>query len=275
MGTSASSTGPGGGVAFDPPWLDKIENPLPDDQNNIGTDNTDQENDQPQQRLAPPRRFQGARRAMTDYVRTGDKDSLNRAIGHYSRTGMGGASNVSTRMRVSTSSAVSLFGFLQSTRDGNDSTINEWVSDLVSGNASTYEIINQIVSKVALKGGSLDETSCRDSMAQAMGSLLEKEPNINLLELDDNNIWVLIESFLGYEAFKRLCLDIGKAFENPDISPRERVVRMNEMQEYLKAEIFVQTEKLRSIESEIALNQLQTILEKSLRNTFIVYEVVL
>lgn len=277
MGTSASSSGPGGGVSFDPPWLDEIESPQTDatqhdDQGNDGVEGTDQNDNQPKLVIAPPRRFKSARTELTKYVRTGDRDSFQKAMGHYSRTGMGGAGNVATRMRTSTRSAASLFGFLQSARQGTDSAINEWVMALTSRNASAVEVVDQIISKVAPIGGSLDETSCRESMAQAMGNLLTKDPSINLLNLGDDNIWTLMESFLGYEAFKRLCLDIGKVFESSIISPRDRVIRMNEMQEYLKAEIFVQTEKLRKNEKRVALNQLQTILQSAIKNTFIVYE---
>jgi hypothetical protein len=277
MGTSASSSGPGGGVSFDPPWLDEIESPQTnvtghDDQGNDGVEGTDQSDNQPKPEVAPPRRFQSARRLLTDYVRTGDRDSFQKAMGHYSRTGMGGAGNVATRMRTSTRSAVSLYGFFQTVREGTDTAINEWVTALTSRNASADEVINQIINKVAPIGGSLDETSCKESMAQAMGNLLEKDPNLNLFNLDYDNIWTLMESFLGYEAFKRLCLDIGKVFESSIISPRDRVLHMKEMQKYLKAEISVQTEKLRKNEKRIALNQLQTILQSAIKNTFIVYE---
>jgi len=109
-------------------------------------------------------------------------------------------------------------------------------------------------------------------MAQAMQDLIAKDLNINLLNLSDNNIWSLIESFLGYEAFKRLCLDIGQTFEKSTLSPRDKVARMNEMHGYLEAEIYTQVEKLRQTNQNATSNQLNTILQDALKNTFLVYE---
>lgn len=277
MGTSASSNGPNSGVPFDPPWLDDIKIPQdenqPDSQNEDTDDTQDDQTNQPiQPPVAPPRRFRDARRSLGDYARSGDHESLRKAIGHYSKTGMGGAHTAAKRMRVSTRSAAALFGILKSAREGTDSAINEWVSSLISRSASASEIIDEIISQVAPEGGSIDESICRESMAQAMENLISKEPNINLLNLNDNNIWALIESFLGFEAFKRLCLDIGQAFEKSTLNPRDKVSRMNEMHRYLEAEIFVQVENLRQINQNATSNQLNVILQNALKNTFLVYE---
>ena len=287
MGTSASSNGPGGGVPFDPPWLDDIAPPQPgdgvqpDDQGNGGPDDVDQEGGEPQQppqspaeppELAPPRRFYNARRELGTFARTGNQESFRKAVGHYSRTGMGGARNTANRMRASTRSAANLFGVLQSAREGADPAINEWVTSLTERNASSQDVVDEIIRKVAPNGGSQDETSCRESMAQAMEDLLEEDPNVDLLHLRDDDIWTLIESFLAYEAFNRLCLDIGQVFENSALSPRERVIRMNEMQDYLKAELFAQVEEIQQATQNTASNQLQVVLQSALQNTFLVYE---
>ena len=282
MGTSAFSNGPRSGVPFDPPWLDDITPAIPsngmqpDDLGNEGDDG--QEDNRPDQpiskipAIAPPRRFQNARRMLGDFVRTGDQESFRNAMGHYSKTGMGGARKAANRMRTSTRSAANLYGVLQSAREGTDHAISEWVASLTSRNASTWDIVDEIIRRVAPNGGSQDETSIRDSMAQAMEDLLERNPNVNLLHLDDNNIWRLIESFLGFEAFYRLCLDIGQVYETSELSPRARVTRMNEMQDYLKAELSAQIERLRHITPNADSKQLQMILQTALKNTFLVYE---
>ncbi|MFH1952386.1 MAG: Qat anti-phage system associated protein QatB [Pseudomonadota bacterium] len=287
MGTSASSNGPGSGVPFDPPWLDDIAPPQPgdevqpDDHGNGDPGDVDQEGGEPQQppqppakppELAPPARFRNARRELGDFARTGNQESFQKAVGHYSRTGMGGARNAANRMRASTRSAANLFGVLQSAREGADPAINEWVTSLTGRNASAQDVVDEIIRRVAPNGGSPDETSCRESMAQAMEDLLEEDPNVDLLHLEDDDIWMLIESFLGHEAFNRLCLDIGQVFENSALSPRDRVTRMNEMQDYLKAELCAQIEELRQTTPNAASNQLQVVLQSALQNTFLVYE---
>ncbi len=278
MGTSASSRGPGSGVPFDPPWLDDITLPLPDEAAPEGDQEPSEPNVQPypvieQTETAPPRRFQNARIRLSDFARTADQGSFRGAVGHYSRTGMGGALRTARRMRASTRSAANLFEFLQSTRDGNDPDINEWVASLSDRQAGAQEIADEIIGRVAPQGGSPDETSLRDSMAQAMQDLLENQPDADLLHLEDNDIWFLIEAFLGYEVFSRLCLDIGQVFENSNFSPLDRVMRMKEMRDYLKAEVIAQVEHLRQAAPAAATtSQLRTILQSALQNTFSVYE---
>ena len=258
MGTSASSNGPGSGVPFDPPWLEEIMPILPGEERQPidpgSGDENEQDNEQSDKTPLTPtevpdtRRhgaFGNARRSLGNFARTGDQDAFRIAMGHYSRTGMGGASKVAKRMRVSTRSASNLFNVLQAAREGTDPKISEWVTSLTARSADAQEIIDEIIRYVAPNGGNIDEVSCQVSMAQAIQDLLEENPNVDLLSLDDGNIWRLIEFFLGYEASSRICLDIGKVFENPDISPRDRVLRMNEMQDYLKAELSVQIEELR------------------------------
>ena len=285
MGTSASSKGPGSGVPFDPPWLDNIAPELPGEgiqpgEQGVNKDNGNQENNQPnppfqpaeQPDLAPSRRFQNARRHLADFVSTGNQGSLRSALGNYSRTGMGGSRNVARRMRTSTKSASNLFRVLQSAREGTDQTVNQWVVSLAARNADAWEIVDEIIRFVAPDGGSPEETSSRDSMAQAMEDLLETNPNIDLLHLEDNNIWTLVESFLSHEAFNRLCLDIGQNFENSKLSPRDRVLRMNEMRDYLRAELSTQIERLRQQTPNASSKQLQTVLQAAIENTFTVYE---
>lgn len=279
MGTSASSFGPAGGVPFDPPWLDDIALPIPGDisQPNGNTPPDGSGDDQPPSspqllEIAPPRRFYSARLALGKFARTGQHDAFRRAVGHYSRTGMGGASNAARRMRTSSRTGAKAFNFLQSTRDGTDPAINEWVASLTRRNANPQEIVNEIIRRVAPIGGSQDEAACQESMGQAIGDLLTDYPAIDLLHLSDDNIWTLIESFLSYEAFHRLYLDIGQVFEDSALSPRVRVTRMNEMQNYLKAELKAQIWEVRVGTSDVGSDQIQSILQRTLQNTFTVYE---
>ena len=75
MGTSASSKGPGAGVSFDPPWLDEIDVPGQNKQDNVN----------PATGISPKARFGSARRSMGEYVRSGSKESARRSLGHYSK----------------------------------------------------------------------------------------------------------------------------------------------------------------------------------------------
>lgn len=276
MGTSAPSPGARPGVPFDPPWLDDVlpglPAPLPENPNN------DEEGDpQPYQQpnplpaIAPRARYSNARRNFGEFVRTGDREAFNSAMGHYSRSGMGGAHRTANRMRVSTRSAAKLFHVLQSARDDSDPNIREWVRTLTTRSTSVQDVINEIIRYVAPTGGSIEDNSCRDSMAFALQDLMESDPNIDLLRLEDNNIWTLIESFLGYEASSRIYFDNGAYFENKKFSA-QTVIRMNEMYEYLRADLSEQIGKLRQTTPNATRGRLQEILQNAVKNTFQVYE---
>ena len=220
----------------------------------------------------PPKRFLGARRSLGEFVRNGNERAFRRALGHYSRTGMGGARNVAIRMRASARFGASAFNTLQAVRDKTNPAINQWVTSLADRNASSEEIADEIIRHTMPSGGSQDEAASQQSMAQALEDLLANNPGLDLLNLNDNKIWELIESFLSYEAFNRLCLDIGQVFEDSKLSPRDRVTRMNEMYGYLRAELTAQVELLRTNRPHAVSGELQSILQSAIENTFYVYE---
>jgi hypothetical protein len=175
-------------------------------------------------------------------------------------------------MRTSARVGAGVFGVLQAARERTDPAINAWVESLTARGASVQEIADEIVRRTTPSGGSQDEAACQESMAKALGDLIADEPDVDFLNLDDEHIWRLIESFLAYEAFHRLLLDIGQVFENSSLSPRESVMRMKEMRDYLRAEITAQIEALRPNASHASSGQLQSILQEALENTFVVYE---
>lgn len=78
MGTSQSSTGPGGGSPLVPPWAD----------------------DQPQQPLPPPqeRRFAPFRESLGNAVSNGNRADFRKTIGHYARKASGGSSSAARRL---------------------------------------------------------------------------------------------------------------------------------------------------------------------------------
>ena len=200
MGTSASSKGPGSSASFDPPWLDDIELPNPELPSSTEPQQPNEQppndvNDNPNiPVIAPSGRFRGARLNLGSYIKTGDKSSLRRSLGHYSKTGWGGAHNVAKRMRISASVGSGLFRTLQSFRDGNNPTLADLFAKMKADNADAYQFIDAIVENTCPSGGSLDEESCRDSVNSALSDFLNRNPDANLSSLSDDNLWSLTAS---------------------------------------------------------------------------------
>lgn len=268
MGTSASHSGPKSGVSFDPPWLDDIDNP------EAPADPT--QNPQPApvlQPLAPPARFRSARRSMGDYIRSGSRESLTKSLGHYSRTGMGGARNVANHMRHSASVASKLYSSFSSLRAGNEPTISSIISNYRAANADVYGLIDAIAEYICVDGGSLDETSPKDSVSSALSDLFDKSPNVDITNLSDDSIWSLVSSFLGYEAFSRVQLYIGQGFETNDVSLTDRITRLNDMREYLESEISSQIGVIRNEIGDKPPSDLHKVMMTAIERTFKVFEV--
>jgi hypothetical protein len=262
MGTSASSKGPGAGVSFDPPWLDDIDVPGQDNQNN---------NVDPAVGVAPKARFGSARRSMGEYVRSGSRDSAKKSLGHYSKTGMGGARNVARRMRASTKTASNFFNTFRSLRDDTNFPLGKEISELKDRGADATEIIDFIVEHVCPRGGSVDEVSCRDSGTSALSEFMDQNTDADFSNLSDDQIWSLTAMYLGNETFNRIQMDIGQAFEKQDVPYVDRVNRLNDMREYIQSEIATQMDALRkTADQKVNMNQL---FQDTIKNTFEVFEV--
>lgn len=264
MGTSASHGGSKPGVSFDPPWLNDIDNPehIPDSKESP-----------PEQLLAPPARFRRARLSLGDYVKSGSRDSLRKALGHYSRTGMGGAQNVANRMRHSASVASKLYSSFSSLREGNEPTISSIISNYRAENTDIYGMIDAIAGYICGDGGSLDEASPLNSVSSALSDLFDKNPDVDIANLSDDSVWSLVSSFLSYEAFSKVQLDIGRSFEAKDTPLVERITRLKDMREYLEAEISAQINIIRNELSDRQPSNLHKVMMTAIKRTFEVFEV--
>lgn len=286
MGTSTSSSGPGTGVSLDPPWLDDLapssggasDAPAADDAPNSDNDVAEGEEakpDTPKPTIAPPRRFGAARRDLGSFIRSGSTAALARGIGHYSRTGMGGAASAASRMRASTSAGAGLVSFLQAARDGSDARISTWVQELVAKNPTSEDVADAIVRELASPGGSADEEALRDSMALAITELIMLQPDVELLRMSDTDTWTLLQLFLGHEVCNRLQFDIGQFFESSRLDPELGVKRELEMRDFVKNEVGVQLAILREKMPNPSKRQLDALVQDAVRMTFEVYEGVL
>lgn len=271
MGTSATSAGPGSNVSFDPPWLNDI--PVGGAGEAGNQDGAAPPPVQPAaEGVAPAQRFRGARTSLGAFARNGDTQALGRAAGHYSRTGMGGARNVAARMRTSTRAGAGLGSFLQAARERSDPQINQWMDNLRATNPSAQTVIDAIISQIIPEGGSIDEESAKDSMAQAMSELTALDPSVDLLALQDAQIWTLMQLYLGHEACNRMYADIGQLFESARFDPATVVHRTNEMRNFLKNAVAAQLETVRQATPNPTRQQLETLLREVVQTTFTVFE---
>jgi hypothetical protein len=186
---------------------------------------------------------------------------------------MGGARNVANRMRHSASIASKLYSSFSSLREGNEPTISSIINNYRTENTDLYVMIDAITGYICGNEGSLDETSSINSVSAALSDLFEKNPDIDIANLSDDNVWSLVSSFLSYEAFSRIQLDIGQGFETKNIPLNDRIIRLKDMREYLESEISSQVSIIRRELVNKLPSDLHNLMMIAIERTFKVFEV--
>lgn len=111
----------------------------------------------------------------------------------------------------------------------------------------------------------------KKALARYNSLKMDQNPDADFGNLSDDQIWSLTAIYLGNEAFNRIQMDIGQAFEKQDVPYVDRVTRLNDMREYIQSEIAIQMDALRkTADQNVDMNQL---IQDTIKNTFEVFEV--
>ena len=226
MGTSGSSSGPGGKTPLVPSWLgDTPASPLPGGDNNApfadgagadpGEGDTGGVPDTPTPLppippTPPPARFQRARRSFSAFAGSGgtDRRALGRAGRDYVRSGTGGGRNATLRMgaaRIAASEALSVFRGFQ--RDGTDATLHRLnLGNLVGRRAE--DLFLGLTDVICPNGGPIDEGMARDAWLETVADLddLGVEDTTTLTAGQMQEIFL---TFMAHTIEARLFQDIG------------------------------------------------------------------
>ena len=272
MGTSTSSKGPSGGVSFDPPWLNDfpIQPPQLPQRPNLPIVQPLIPGlippEVPQPELAPLRRFSPARTSLSKYISTRDQKYFMHALGHYSRKGMGGAHNLSRRMRATAGVAAAIYDLFTNVSREDDN----WLDRLVKRNLPIEDATNEIIAHLFPIGGSIEEENCKASIAFALMEMDQQFPNANLSNLGNDEIWFLIEHFVAYEAKQRIIQDIGQILEHA--SAKDMVIISNEMTSFLQNHLSAQIRKRREKQKKKKKKTVAELIAEGIKDTFIVFE---
>lgn len=271
MGTSTSSAGPGPNVSLDPPWLNDVLN-------DVGSESavppTDDEPIPPPGAVgaAMPARYRDARRELGKYIKNGGSEHLSNALGHYSSKGSGGAGAAATRMRASTRAGTELFSFLNAVSQRSSPEANQWVDRLRESNPSADDVVDAIAQELAPAGGSVDEESLRDSIAQALSDLVREDETVDLMSLRLDDIWDVMKGYLTIEVVNRFIFDMGPALESSQVAPAALVRRERQMRLFVKNEIGAHIDMLRGTNANPTRAQLDSVLQEALKMTFELFE---
>jgi len=208
MGTSQSSTGPGGSSPLVPPWAD----------------------DQPEQpQITPePARFKAFRQSLGRFVSGGDQSDLKSAVGHYARKASGGSNSAARRMGSVTHAGAVLFSALAGTSAGPGET----GFDIGSLAGLPCELaISAITEALSTEDG--DSDKIRAAMNFAMVEALD---GVEIFDPECITDEVIVDTMIGYLAeciFLQMVMDSDKAWNKAD-TPAQAMNAETDLRELIK-----------------------------------------
>ena len=266
MGTSSSSKGPTGGVPFDPPWIDsdvaEISGvPIPIDLSTTSADIV----------LAPSNRFSDARRNFRAYINDGTFETLQRSIRSYVRHGLGGVSRATNRMKLASAVGARTFSLFYGSENEEQLRFKEKITSLLESEHTTEDIISTIVGFVLPFSGSVDEESCRNAMAEALSDLLGDKPDIDILNLREEDVWDLLERFIEKQIVKQITFDIGQALESDVINIDDKIRRLEEIDRFVQSVVSVSFQKVREKNANLSQKDISGIIRDAVELSFEVF----
>ena len=292
MGTSQSSGGPGGGVPMVPPWTpnapaggDGAENGVPAE----GAPAAAAEPRTPADGLpaapaapsppplqlipvAPNARFAGARRSLGEFAQSGDARDMRRSLGHYVRTGYGGAATTSRRFGGTAATAGALDGALTRIATGQAPSPGSPLDPALLAGRSVAEVMDAVVEAVRPVDGTQDAEAERASIRDALSELLTRYPEADLLNLEPEQRAYAIERFAATDVFRRFDLDLGKALRDKAPSAVTALSRLKQVKDYVKEAVAAAFRRMRDAGRAVTAGRVSQVVRDALRDTFEVFE---
>lgn len=262
MGTSSSSSGPGGGVPLVPPWVPDTGAPAA-----VGK----QEPASPEQ-VAPSARFGPARRNLGDFARSRDRSSLRRGLASYVRRGLGGAKSATHRMGGAAARSGTLFGTLDSLRTGSMDPAQLGFDAAGLVGKSAREIIDRVARFVSPSDGTQDAEASQRAVNAALSDLLDAVPDVDIASLTADQIDWVLERHVVYEIVQRIELDVGKAIVDKAPSPATAIDRMKEVREYVEESVSAAFRSHRQSGAPLNASAATKLTSNVIHDTFAVFE---
>lgn len=264
MGTSASSKGPGSGpdIPIVPPWVDD-DSGLPAGQP-----------EQPPVQMAPAGRWRGVRTSLGKFGgdEGGDRRRhLERGLGHYSRTGMGGSGAAARRMGGTVRTAGSLYQALDALANGQLLPAEFGLQSGALDGRSPGEIVDILVDAIRPIDGTQDTEAARDSAARALAEVVAD--GADLLNLNPQQIDQVLSAMVANDVALRIELDVGKAVIDKAPSKAAGLDRLQEMKDYVREVVAVQYAAERARAGQVDRAAVERLTREAIRQTFEVFEV--
>ena len=290
MGTSASSKGPGSGVPMVPPWVPASAPPPPPEEEGVNlAAGAEDDSGSPELDLsksvavplpsapviapvAPPRRFNSARRNLGNFAHTGDTAAMRRGVGQYFRSGYGGGSRAVARFGGTASTANAIYGALSNVAAGQPSGPGSPLDPALLAGRSAREVVDAVVEAVRPADGTQDAEAERASAKDALSELLTQFPDADLLSLSEEQRELVTERFVAIDVFRRVQLDLGKTIQDKAPTAAAGLARLKEVKDYVKETVAAAFRKLKTAGTRITKGSVNQVVRAALLDAFAVFE---
>ena len=262
MGTSTSSKGSPSGVPFDPPWISDMAHKIAPEVVAVEMPVS----------TSSAARFGGARRKLSEYIGSGHEASLKSSIARYVKRGLGGSAQATSRLKLPIAASVSIWSTLQDLldREGAENEESAWITRIITSENQIVALEEELIRKIVPDGGTIDEESCKRSLAFALSEFEKENPEVDVEHYHEESIVSIIELFLSREIFNRYILDMGQRLERMEISEMPRIEK--EIMGYIRASMHVKIkQKFRIERRRYTRKEMMAIVNGVMRETFDIF----
>lgn len=277
MGTSSSSSGPGGRVPLVPPWVSDpgvaAPSATPVEQGVAqGAANGGVVLPAHPTHVAPAGRFRGARTDLGQFATSGSARSLRSGLREYVRRGLGGSGRASHRLAGTARKAGALYGVLHALSTGTAPPADLGIQPAGLAGRPAREAVDRIAEALSPSDGTQDAEASRQSISLALRELLTREPTVDLTALTEPQIELVVELYIGQDICRRIELDVGKTILDraPDASTAMR--RLDQMYRYVQQSVAAAFRQRRQQSQALGRQVAVRLASRVIRDTFEVFE---
>jgi hypothetical protein len=219
--------------------------------------------------MAPTGRFSGARRNLGSFAGDGDKGAMRRGVGQYFKTGYGGGATAVRRFGGTAQTASGLFNALA---PGGSAATGSPLDHSVLVGRSADQVMDAIVEAVRPVDGTQDAEAGRAAIQDAISDMLERFPDADLLNLDNEQRIFAVEQFVALDVFQRLQLDLGKTIQDKAPTATAAMARLREVREYVKETVAASFRKLEAGGTRLVASVVAKIVRSAMSEAISVFE---
>lgn len=222
--------------------------------------------------IAPAGRFTAARRSAGNFAQTGSSSDLKRSIGHYVRTGYGGASTAARRLGGTARTAGSLYGALSPTPTPTAPDAEARLDRALLAGRSANEIMDAVVEAVRPVDGTQDAEASRTAIKACLSEVLVRFPGADLLELSEEQRAFAIERYVALDVFERFVLDLGKTIQDRAPNASAALARLKDVKDYIRETVSSAFRRLRDAGRMLSAGGVSQIVQRTLLDALHVFE---